>query len=83
MRTKLVFNSNRNEEEQRKGGELANMLIDGEEVVVPSGEAFIRKLVGEGKEGELEKIRVVESKAKGQLESSKWAEVAVQPCQAQ
>jgi len=52
------------------------MLIDREEIVVLRGEAFKRKLVGEGKEGELEKIRMVESKAKGQAESLKWPEVA-------
>jgi len=83
VRTKLFFSNHMNEAVQSEGGELANMMIDGGAAITPSGEVFKRKLIETSLKGELEKIRVVEGKMKGSAESSKWAEVAVQPRQAQ
>ena len=81
VRTKLVFSSYKDQATQREEGELANMLIDGEAAVTPSGEIFKRKLIEGGSAGELEKIRVIEGKAQKHADSSQWAEVAVQPRQ--
>ena len=77
-RARLDFNTSTLGAQKGVGGH-ARMIIDNEEVVIPSGEFSKRRLLGKNTEGEYDKIRVMDGAAYGSSTTHVQAEVARQP----
>ena len=77
-RARLDFNTSTLGAQKGVGGH-ARMIIDNEEVVIPSGEFTKRRLLGKNIEGEYDKIRVMDGGVYGSSATPVQAEVARQP----
>ena len=82
VRSRLDFNPGENAVQREEGGR-AQMMIDNEEVAIPSGEISKRRLLGKNVGGEYDKVRVIEGGAQGSSTTFLKAEVAMQPRPAQ
>jgi len=77
-RYRLDFTSSDHAAQKGEGGHV-QMMIDNEEVVIPSGEFTKRRLLGKNIEGEYDKIRVMDGGVYGSSATPVQAEVARQP----
>jgi len=77
-KAKLDFSTACGDDHNLVGGS-SQMLVDGEEMTIPSGEVSKRRMIEKDGGGERENIRFVEGVVQGPGVSLKKAEVAMQP----